>query len=270
MFNQLEERIMNIKSTFNLQKKLLIGLISTILVCGASIYSLAMAGGEDEQQKQVRIVIDKESKPKIRLSNNEVTYIEEDGQRFIEVDGERREMTEAEQTEYEQVIEAANIEGATEIEIEGSLAGRHKVVHIKALNGEFDELLELAEVLKEIEGLEHLKGLEGLKKMSALHSLEGLQALKELEGLADIDVEVFTSRHSSLSRAEHDLERALASLERAKKNQRADKAQLKRSAKELKEIQKQLAKDRERMEKTHAKARLAAKKAREQIRRDAI
>ncbi len=261
MFNQLEERIMNIKTTFNMQKKLSVALISAVLVCIASMYSLAMAGG-GEQEKE-RIVIDKQEKRTIKLVNDEITYIEEDGERFVEVDGERRAMTDAEQAEYESLLGAVDIEGVTELEIDGAVPAPRRVVSVKRFHGGIDEL-EIADVLEQVEVIEELAVLENLD------SLEALEALKELDVLSEIDIEILDAVSHSFSAAEQELEEALRSVERAKGKKNANKAELKRSAKELKEIKEQLAKDQQRMEKTREKARRAAKKARETIRRDAV
>jgi len=252
---------MNIKSTFNMQKKLSVALISAVLVCIASVYSLAMAGdGGNEKQ---HIVVDKQEKRSIKLVNDEITYIEENGEKFVEVDGERRAMTEAEQAEYESLLGAVDIEGVTELEIDGAVPAPRRVISVKTFRGDIDEL-EIADMLEQVEVIEDLAVLESLE------SLEALEALKELDVLSDIDIEILDTVSHSFSAAEHELEEALRSIEREKGKENANKVELKRSAKELKEIKKQLAKDQERMEKTREKARRAAKKARETVRRDAV
>lgn len=263
MFNQLEERIMNIKSTFTTPKKLLIAFFSALLACSTSMYSLAMAGGDENTKTQLRILVDKEAKRNIKLYNNGVTYFEENGERFVEIDGTRRPMNDEELVEYDKMFSIIDIKGATEIELDGSSPDKKSIV-VRSFDGELDKL-KVAELLKGIDGLE---GLDGLEKLEGLEGLKGLEALRTL---GDIEVKVLSDVGVSFSSVEHELAEALRHLEGAKENDSVSKAELKRAAKQLKEMQKQLVKDKERMEQTRQKARLAAKKAKEQLQQsDAI
>ncbi len=268
MFNQLEERILNIKSTFSTSKKLMISLSAGLLVCFASVYSIALAGDDDKQDRKVKVIVKEAQKHKVKLNDDDVSYIEEDGEKYVIENGERRGMTEQDQAKYEALMQeiGIGIDGEIDLELDGELSDGHRVITIRT-NGGTDNV-RVIDVLESLEGLEGLQGLAGLASLESLVGIEGLgelEALKELEALGDIDIEILSAGASELAIAEQELAEALKSVERAAANENANRAELKKSAKELRAMQKQLSKERAQMQKTREKARLAAKNAREKV-----
>jgi len=273
MFNQLEERILNIKSTFNTSKKLLISFAAGLLVCFASAYSLALASDSAKQERKVKVVLKETQKHTVNIDGDGLSYIEEDGEKYVIENGERREMTEQDQVKYEALMQEVgiDIDGDIDLELDGQLSDGHRVISIRT-NGDTDnvhflEALKGLEGLKALEGLKGLESLKGLPGLSGLAELKELEALKELEVLDESDIKFFIAGESELVVAEHELAEALKSVELAAANKNANKAELKKSAKELRAMQKQLKKEQAQMEKTQEKARLAAKNAREKVNR---
>jgi len=274
MFNQLEERIMNIKSTFNSQKKLSIAFISILVVCATSMYSLAMAGGSAKEEARIeadRIVVGvgKDANRSIKIVKDDVTYIEENGELFIETDGERRPMPADERAEYARLVKVVEVEGATDVEVDGKVPASDRVKSLASLSETLDDAA-LAEVLKALEESKNLEDFRVITKLEGLEGLERLEALVEHDHLSGVDIRIIDGFGSPFVTTEHDLEQALRSIEQAKIQGNTSKAQLKRAAKELEALQKELVKRQELMEKTRKKARSAAKKIRDQIQRDAV
>ncbi len=274
MFNQLEERILNIKSTFNTSKKLLISFAAGLLVCFASAYSLALAGEDAKHERKVKVIVKETQKNTLNINGDGVSYIEDDGEKYVIENGERRKMTAQDQAKYEALMQEVGIgiDGDIDLELDGQLSDGNRVISIRT-NGDTDNA-HLLEALKGLEGLKGLKALEGLKGLESLKGLPGLsglaelkelEALKELEVLGESDIKFFIAGESELVAAEHELAEALKSVELAAANKNANKAELKKSAKELRDMQKQLKKERAQMEKTRERARLAAKNAREKV-----
>jgi beta-lactamase regulating signal transducer with metallopeptidase domain len=269
MFNQLEDRIMNIKSTFTTKMKLSVAFFAATLVGFASIYSLAMAHDTKSHDANVKVIVKNGAKHKIKLIDDELTYIEEGGDKYVVENGVRREMTAADAAKFEEMTQELELKQMVEMGSGGAMPGHRVISIVKSHSSEGD--IDLAEVLKGLEGLEGLEALKELKGGHGVHSvksLASLEGLHSLNGLSDIDIKILADVDMSL--AEQELADALKSLENAKATEKADKKRFKDSARELKEIQKQLSKDQERMEKTREKALAAAKKAREQLSRDAI
>lgn len=283
MFNQLEERIMNIKTTFNKPKKILIAFFSTVLVSTASIYSLAMADDSDGKETKKVVIIDNgqkhkikvvqgdkkhkvnvvrsDQKHKIKVIQDEQTYIDEGGQKSIVENSKRRTLTPAEEAKYEALIGQIDMEKVIEIEHDGSHKGSHRIISIHKSDGDEDNV-ELSHVLQNLGDLKELASLHGLQQVK---QLEALKALKHI----DIDIEVLSTVDGSFAIAEHELEQALHSIESIKENEHLNKAEIKKTVKELKSIQKQLALDKKRAQKTHERARLAAENVKAQVQRGA-
>ncbi|MBL4673844.1 MAG: hypothetical protein JKX81_16410 [Arenicella sp.] len=263
MFNQLEERIMNIKTTFSKPKKLLITFFSTVLVSTASVYSLAMAEDSDSKDTKKIVIIDNGQKHKIKVIQDGLTYLDEGGEKSIVENGKRRALTPAEEAKYEALIDQIDIEQVVEIEHDGSHnsshRGSHRIISILRSDGDQDNV-ELSHVLQ---------NLGDLKELASLHGLQQVKHLDALEALKHIDIEVLSNIDGSFAIAEHELAQALHSIESVKENEHLNKAEIKKTVKELKSLQKQLAKDKKRTQKTHERARLAAENVKVQVQRGA-
>lgn len=227
-FNQLEERIMNIKKPASFASKVLLSLCGIVIVTATSLYA-ASAGESDDQEtkhKQVVKIVHKGdgahagSHKKIKIVKDGVTFVEEDGQRYVLDGDDKRAMTEAELEQFEQEIEQAK----QHIEDSGiSSEGRqHKEIRIMRGHGAG----ELSD--------------EDMKRI-----------IEELQG-AELDLEL---HQDDFARAERDIERAEKELEAAHAKDQLSATALANARSQIAAARESLAQEQERMRASLERAR---------------
>ena len=98
MFNQLEERIMNIKKPTSFASKLSIALGAVAVIGCTSLYAVSMS----KYSK-----LDKNGEHRIEWNIGGKTYVDKDGDWYLYENGEKRALTKAERREFEQAVERA-------------------------------------------------------------------------------------------------------------------------------------------------------------------
>lgn len=264
-FNQLEERIMNIKSIQHPKGKLVLGLLGALIVFTASAYSVATAhdpkAGEPPSapvapvapaDQKVRIVTNtgaSDISKHIVVNKDDVQFIDEDGKRSVMENGEKREMTDAEVIEFEKLvgdmnsinlIELKNLEGPREIAI-------RKIIEngvIKDFNIDTDFDIDTEEIERALSAID----IDAIAN-EARNQFVFKFSKNEFEGKI----------------AEHELEKTLARLEALNESKQIEKKQLKAARKKIELARKDLKRDREQMRRSEERARSEVQKLRAKI-----
>ncbi|MFT5573626.1 MAG: bla regulator protein BlaR1 [Cryomorphaceae bacterium] len=104
-FNQLEERIMNIKRPTSLSSKIAISLAAIIVVSGVSIYSVSAA---QYASQQFRHEVDDDGNSEIVWRTERQTFVEKNGQQYVLNGKQKREPNSQERAAFEVKIEQSN------------------------------------------------------------------------------------------------------------------------------------------------------------------
>ena len=217
VFNQLEERIMNITKPINRKGKAALTLgVGLVLSCCA-VY----AANKDLHEKT--IITSEDTVVELR-DDDGVTYIQENDNFYIEEDGQRREMTEAERVAFERKHEKAmkELELSEEelILIEKEIEEAHKELEfhadeIELAQEEMEHAHEaIAEAQREIE-LEFEKGQLSEEQMIEIR--QSLQQAKEQMQKDKVMIKV------DMEKAKQELKRAKAEVrqQRIRKHRQA-------------------------------------------------
>lgn len=117
MFDQLEERIMNIKTQHPSFKKVLVTAAAALSLSASSLYAIATANEakpkeekelaiKPERGKSINIIkIDTDTTKQTTIEVDGATYRLEDGERFILENGERRKLSESESEHFAELLE---------------------------------------------------------------------------------------------------------------------------------------------------------------------
>ena len=103
-FNQLEERIMNIRKSTSLTATMLITLTGGLIVAATSVYAASVDGGHVESRSVHRIVNDETGKQSIKVKINGKVMREENGERFVRDESGRRALTEDENAAFDEAL----------------------------------------------------------------------------------------------------------------------------------------------------------------------
>ncbi len=98
MFNQLEERIMNIKKPTSLSSKISLAIGGLAIIGCTSLYAITIS----QYSKQ-----DKDGDHRIEWNIDGKTYVDNNGDWFIYENGEKRALTKMERREFEKAVERA-------------------------------------------------------------------------------------------------------------------------------------------------------------------
>jgi hypothetical protein len=131
-FNQLEERIMNIKSMSQKSSKKLLLTVTLAALTTTSLYAIGgnhEKGEHKEIHKEVMIKKgDGESTAStIKIKMNDKQYVEKNGKRYVVEDGKEREMTAAESKKFDDEIKQAERYAEGKVDHDG----HHKVIRIE-------------------------------------------------------------------------------------------------------------------------------------------
>ncbi len=112
MFNQLEERILNIKSNHPTRKNALLSLSIASLLVVSSLIAIATADEPTEPDQKASkpnsisiVKINTDDKKQITIKTDDKTYRSEDGDSFIIEGDEQRQLTREEEEKFEKLIE---------------------------------------------------------------------------------------------------------------------------------------------------------------------
>ncbi|GAA4357103.1 TonB family protein [Kangiella marina] len=217
VFNQLEERIMNITKPINRKGKVTMTLGAMLALSCCAVYA---ANKEVKHSPEKHIVVsenvtvdeNRHAQFVVQYDNDDALYIQENDKFYIEEDGKRREMTEAERVDFERKHEEAMKELALSedelIQIEKEIEDAHKVLELHADEIELAQVEmesareEIAKAQQEIQ-LEFEKG--NLSKEEMHRYKEDLHRAKEQLARDRENIRV-------------DIERARQDLEQAKKD----------------------------------------------------
>ncbi|GHA00706.1 hypothetical protein GCM10008090_07090 [Arenicella chitinivorans] len=103
-FNQLEERIMNIRKSTSLTATLLITLAGMLIVAATSVYAASVDGDHHESRSVHRIVDDKTGKHAVTVKINDKVMHEENGVRFVSGEDGRRPLTNEENAVFNEAL----------------------------------------------------------------------------------------------------------------------------------------------------------------------
>lgn len=103
-FNQLEERIMNIKKSTSLTASILITLASGLIVAATSVYAASTDSDRFESRSVRQIVDDETGEKSITININGKVMQEENGERFVPQENGRRPLTEEENESFDEAL----------------------------------------------------------------------------------------------------------------------------------------------------------------------
>ena len=132
-YNQLEERIMNIKKNHQLNNLKLIALLSAVILACTSLYAVS-ATETDEKTVQTKVFKykhsdDKDNASEIEMKINNMHFIEKNGKRYAVEDGIQRDMTKEESEQFDsELATAKKYKEAKKMHSKGD--GHHRKVHI--------------------------------------------------------------------------------------------------------------------------------------------
>lgn len=226
VFNQLEERIMNITKPINRRGKAALTLGAGLVLSCCAVYAANKEIKEERIIVSENILVDDNNNEKIvvEYQDDSGVYIQENGKFYVEENGKRREMTEAERAEFERKHEEAMEQLALSEEelilIEKEIEEAHKELELHAeeiemAQAEMESAHDaIAEAQEEIE-LEFEKG--NLTKEQMHQIKEDLHRAREEMARDREFVRV------DIERARKDLERAKVDI-REKRLKRVSKA----------------------------------------------
>ncbi|MCW9028718.1 MAG: TonB family protein, partial [Kangiella sp.] len=220
VFNQLEERIMNITDPLNKTGKIVMTLGAAFVLSCCAVYAANKEPKEERVVTTENIVIDDEGKKKVVIEFSEgdgVTYIQENDQYYILEGDDKRPMTVAERKEFEQKHEEAQKHlHMTEQElvmVEKELENAHRVLvlhedELQDIEIEIENAHKtLAEAQREIE-VEFERG--NISKEEMEQAREAIMKAKE-EMSSD---KMKKSIRVDMERARADMEKARADIEK--------------------------------------------------------
>ena len=157
MFNQLEERIMNIKSQHLINKRKLLGAALIAVIGMGSLYSAATAHESKPIENKkvddniIRILnLDIDDNKQIIIQSDGNTYHSEQGESFIIENGERRELSQEEQETFTKLIEKSKQYALADGESKRNIFAAEKV---QSFTFNHDEPLDDEELKARLEGL---------------------------------------------------------------------------------------------------------------------
>lgn len=218
VFNQLEERIMNITKPINRKGKAALTLGATLVLGCSALYAANKEVKETPEADIVvadEMIVDTNSQEKVivKYVGNVARYIQEDDKFYVEENGQRREMTEAERIafehKHEQTMKELQLSEKEMLHIEKEIEEAHQELELHADEIELaQEEIEHAhqaidEAQKDIE-LEFKNG--HLSKEQMEQARKSLQQAKEQMSKEKVIVKV------DMDRAKQDLNRAKAEI----------------------------------------------------------
>lgn len=220
VFNQLEERIMNITDPLNKTGKIVMTLGAAFVLSCCAVYAANKEPKEERVVTTENIVIDDEGNKKVVLEfseGNGITYLQENDNYYIVEDGNKRPMTDKERKEFEQKHEEAQKRiYMTEQElmlVEEELENAHRVLvlhedDLQEVEVEIENAHEaLAEAQREVE-IEFQNG--NISEEELEQARKAIMKAKE-EMSSD---KMKKSIRVEIERAKADLEKARADIEK--------------------------------------------------------
>lgn len=215
VFNQLEERIMNITDPLNKTGKIVMTLGAAFVLSCCAVYAANKEPKEERVVTTENIVIDDEGNKKVVLEFSEgdgITYLQENDNYYILEGGNKRPMTEQERKEFEQKHEEAQKRiYMTEQElmlVEEELENAHRVLVLHE-----DDLQEV-----EIEIESAHKALAEAQREIEVEFQNGNISKEEMEKAREAILKAKEEMSSGKmkQRIRVDIERARADLEKAR------------------------------------------------------
>ncbi|AUD78373.1 energy transducer TonB [Kangiella profundi] len=215
VFNQLEERIMNITEPLNKTGKIVMTLGAAFVLSCCAVYAANKEPKEERVITTENIVIDDEGNKKVVLEFSEgdgITYLQENDNYYIVEDGNKRPMTDKERKEFEQKHEEAQKRiYMTEQElmlVEEELENAHRVLVLHE-----DDLQEV-----EIEIENAHKALAEAQREIEIDYQNGNISKEEMEQAREAILKAKEEMSSGKmkQRIRVDMERARADLEKAR------------------------------------------------------
>jgi beta-lactamase regulating signal transducer with metallopeptidase domain len=103
-FNQLEERIMNIRKSTSHTARFLITLASGLIVAATSVYAASVDGDQNETRSVHQILDDETGERSITVNINGKVMQEKNGERFVPQKDGRRPLTDRENTAFDDAL----------------------------------------------------------------------------------------------------------------------------------------------------------------------
>ena len=226
-FNQLEERIMNIKKPSSLASKSMLLMFGAAIIACTSLYAVS-AEKIVKHKKVIKMHKgDGTQKSIIKINKDGKTFVDEDGKRYVVEGEQKRELTAAEAEQFDLEVS----------QVEKNIMSKH---HGMASVG----------------GAEHkqikiIRTGDGTGDISDEEWVEIHESIRE----AEMDIE---KHHDEFAMVQHELEAAQKEIEAAHE---ADKI----SAKAMRKAQKQIASTQKRIEKDKVKMQQALEQARADV-----
>jgi len=199
MFNQLEERIMNIKSQHLINRRNITSAALIAVLSIASIYSAATAQESNTldtknlDSNSIKILkLDTDDKKQITIHTGGKTYQSEQGESFIFENGERRKLSQEEQDTFTKLLEKSELYDLEEGQNKGKVFEAENV-HVYTFNQ--DGPLDIKELEARTEALKsgHIdpKEIRVIKLLNAQESIDSNieRALEESKASKKVAVE---------------------------------------------------------------------------------
>jgi len=218
MFDQLEERIMNIKTKPSmLAKTLITGMLASLLFA-SSLYALATqetidTDSEKSSQSVTIVKVKTDDQAQTTISTGDRTYRLENGEKFALVDGERVELSEEEVKEFEHLIEQS-----MRYDLASGDEKRHvfEHEHVNAFTFDHDGIVNIDEIEKFVQ--------KHLNKEIDIHSK--LNKMVVVDTDRSIEKRIKKALAKSGSANDPELQQILAELDRAKNDLKESKDRL--------------------------------------------
>ena len=251
MFDQLEERIMNIKSKHQKTKFTILASAMAGAIALSSVYAIAVAKQADEakpkQTKTVRVIdlsedhetydlgnrisivkIGANSDKKIAIKTNGKTYRLENGQRFIEENGERRALNEQESKEMDDLLEKSERYRDTDGKDKGSIFDQEHV-YAYTFNSDKDSI-DATDMI--------IKILDDIDKEHINADREKIKVISLLNNADDPEERIHNALTKARASDDPALRKTIKSLENAKKKIEKNRQQiLKEQQRVLKQVE---------------------------------
>lgn len=262
-FNQLEERIMNIKSASQKSGKGLLLLATLAIFSATSLYAIGGQGEKGERKeirKEVMIKKGEGDKKLVKIRKNDLEFIEENGKRHVVEDGNKRAMTEEESREFD--AEKQEIDQYTVSDFDHEHG--HKMIRIEKdsdHDGDHTTMKKRVKIVKDNKVFEQQDGelfiIENDQKRSATveeakefekemqeakQYIREVEIEKELDAVRhhDIEFEVFSewmdSEHLEFERFDAEFEKAAEALKEIEVHGLISEEELQQAAEVLEEI----------------------------------
>jgi len=231
-FNQLEERIMNIRKPSSFASRSMLLLFGAAIIGCTSLYAVSAEKAVKHKKVIKMHKGDGAKKSMIKINKDGKTFVDEDGKRYVLEDDQRREMTSEEAAQFDKEIG----------DVEKNIMSKHH----KMLSGD---------------GGKH-KQIKIIQKGDGELSEEEWEEIHE--SIREVEIEI-EKNHDEFAMVQHELEAAQKEIEAAHKADEISASAMRKAQKQIESTQRTLEKDKERMRQALEQARAEVERLRREL-----